>query len=218
MPDAVVLKSIANIASTGTLQFIIASASWIVMARIITGFGSDAVAGYTIAIRLLIFFLMPAWGLSNAAATLVGQNLGAQQPDRAEQSVWKTARYNAVFMAFVSVLFVMGAEFFVGLITQDPHVSSTATSALRIVSLGYIFYGVGMVMINAFNGAGDSRTPTWIHLCWFWIFQIPFALLLSHVLNFSTTGVFIAIVVTETCVSITSVILFKRGKWKLVKV
>lgn len=218
VPDTVILKSIANIASTGTLQFIIASASWIVMARIITGFGSDAVAGYTIAIRLLIFFLMPAWGLSNAAATLVGQNLGARQPDRAEQSVWKTARYNAVFMAFVSILFVAGAEFFVGLITQNPNVSSTATAALRIVSLGYIFYGVGMVMINAFNGAGDSRTPTWIHLFWFWIFQIPFALLLSYVLKLGPTGVFIAIVVTETCISITSVILFKRGKWKLVKV
>lgn len=218
IPVPAILKSIANIASTGTLQFIIASASWIVMARIITGFGSDAVAGYTIAIRLLIFFLMPAWGLSNAAATLVGQNLGAKQPDRAEQSVWKTARYNAVFMAIVSVLFVVGAEFFVGLITQDPNVTVTAVSALRIVSIGYIFYGVGMVMINAFNGAGDSRTPTWIHLFWFWIFQIPFALLLSKTLNFGTTGVFIAIVVTETCISITSVILFKRGKWKLVKV
>ncbi len=218
VPDAAILKSIANIASTGTLQFIIASASWIVMARIITGFGSDAVAGYTIAIRLLIFFLMPAWGLSNAAATLVGQNLGANQPDRAEQSVWKTARYNGVFMAFVSVLFVVGAEFFVSLITRDPNVSGTAASALRIVSLGYIFYGVGMVMINAFNGAGDSRTPTWIHLFWFWIFQIPFAILLSKTLNFGPTGVFIAIVVTETCISITSVILFKRGKWKLVKV
>ena len=217
IPVPAILKSIANIASTGTLQFIIASASWIVMARIITGFGSDAVAGYTIAIRLLIFFLMPAWGLSNAAATLVGQNLGAKQPDRAEQSVWKTARYNAVFMAIVSVLFVVGAEFFVGLITQDANVTVTAVSALRIVSIGYIFYGVGMVMINAFNGAGDSRTPTWIHLFWFWIFQIPFALLLSKTLNFGTTGVFIAIVVTETCISITSVILFKRGKWKLVK-
>ena len=125
---------------------------------------------------------------------------------------------HAVFMAIVSVLFVVGAEFFVGLITQDANVTVTAVSALRIVSIGYIFYGVGMVMINAFNGAGDSRTPTWIHLFWFWIFQIPFALLLSKTLNFGTTGVFIAIVVTETCISITSVILFKRGKWKLVKV
>lgn len=218
IPNAEILKSISNIASTGTLQFIIGSASWIAMARIVSGFGSDAVAGYTIAIRLLIFFIMPAWGLSNAAATLVGQNLGAQQPDRAEQSVWKTARYNAIFMAFVSVLFVVGAEFFVGLISQDPNVTKTAVKALRIVSLGYIFYGVGMVMINAFNGAGDSRTPTWINLFWFWIFQIPFALLLSKVFNMGTTGVFAAIVITETCITITSVILFKRGKWKLIKV
>ncbi len=218
IPNKEILSSIANIASTGTLQFIIGSASWIAMARIVSGFGSDAVAGYTIAIRLLIFFIMPAWGLSNAAATLVGQNLGAQQPDRAEQSVWKTARYNAIFMAFVSVLFVVGAEFFVGLISHDPAVTKTAVTALRIVSLGYIFYGVGMVMINAFNGAGDSRTPTWINLFWFWVFQIPFALLLSKVLNMGTTGVFIAIVTTETCITITSVILFKRGKWKLVKV
>jgi putative MATE family efflux protein len=218
IPNKEILSSIANIASTGTLQFIIGSASWIAMARIVSGFGSDAVAGYTIAIRLLIFFIMPAWGLSNAAATLVGQNLGAQQPDRAEQSVWKTARYNAIFMAFVSVLFVVGAEFFVGLISRDPAVTKTAVTALRIVSLGYIFYGVGMVMINAFNGAGDSRTPTWINLFWFWVFQIPFALLLSKVLNMGTTGVFIAIVTTETCITITSVILFKRGKWKLVKV
>jgi putative MATE family efflux protein len=217
IPNKEILKSIANIASTGTLQFIIGSASWIAMARIVSGFGSDAVAGYTIAIRLLIFFIMPAWGLSNAAATLVGQNLGAQQPERAEQSVWKTARYNAIFMAFVSVLFVVGAEFFVGLISQDPAVTKTAVTALRIVSLGYIFYGVGMVMINAFNGAGDSRTPTWINLFWFWVFQIPFALFLSKLLNMGTTGVFIAIVTTETCITITSVILFKRGKWKLVK-
>jgi putative MATE family efflux protein len=217
-PDKTILKSIINIASTGTLQFIIGSASWIAMARIIAGFGSDAMAGYTIAIRLLIFFLMPAWGLSNAAATLVGQNLGAQQPERAEQSVWKTARYNAIFMAIVSLLFVIGAEFFVSLISHDPNVNKTAASALRIVSMGYIFYGVGMVMINAFNGAGDSRTPTWINLFWFWIFQIPFALLLSNVLKMGTTGVFIAIVVTETCIAITSIVLFKKGKWKLVKV
>jgi putative MATE family efflux protein len=218
IPSKEILRSITNIASTGTLQFIIGSASWIAMAKIVSGFGSDAVAGYTIAIRLLIFFIMPAWGLSNAAATLVGQNLGANQPDRAEQSVWKTARYNAIFMAFVSVLFVVGAEFFVGLISTDPAVTKTAVTALRIVSLGYIFYGVGMVMINAFNGAGDSRTPTWINLFWFWVFQIPFALLLSKVFNMGTTGVFIAIVTTETCITITSVVLFKRGKWKLVKV
>jgi putative MATE family efflux protein len=218
IPDLSVLKSIFKIASTGTLQFLIGSASWIAMARIIAGFGGDAIAGYTIAIRLLIFFLMPAWGLSNAAATLVGQNLGAKQPERAEKSVWKTAQYNAIFMAIVSVLFFTCAEFFVSLINNDPAVVKTAVLALRIVSLGYIFYGVGMVMINAFNGAGDSRTPTWINLFWFWVFQIPFAYLLAIVWNMGPTGVFIAIVVTETCITITSVILFKRGKWKLIKI
>jgi putative MATE family efflux protein len=218
IPDKEVLKSIFNIASTATLQFLIGSASWIAMARIIAGFGSDAVAGYTIAIRLLIFFIMPAWGLSNAAATLVGQNLGAKKPERAEESVWKTARYNAIFMAFVSLLFVSSAEFFVGLINTNPAVVKTAVTALRIVSMGYIFFGVGMVMINAFNGAGDSKTPTWINLFWFWVFQIPLAYFLAIVLQMGPTGVFIAIVITETCITITSVILFKRGKWKLVKV
>lgn len=218
IPDTVVLKSIFTIASTGTLQFLIGSASWIAMARIITSFGSNAIAGYTIAIRLLIFFLMPAWGLSNAAATLVGQNLGAKQPERAEKSVWKTAQYNAVFMGLVSLLFITSAEFFVSLINQDPEVVKTAVLALRIVSCGYIFYGVGMVMINAFNGAGDSKTPTWINLFWFWVFQIPFAYLLADTLKMGPTGVFLAIVITETCITITSVILFRKGRWKLVKV
>jgi putative MATE family efflux protein len=217
-PDGKLIKSLSSIASTGTLQFIVASASWIVMARLVAGFGSDAVAGYTIAIRLIIFFLMPAWGMSNAVATLVGQNLGAKQPERAEQSVWQTARYSAVFMAFVSLLFVCFAEFFVGLFTADPEVIKTGVTALRTVSLGYVFYGVGMVMINAFNGAGDSKTPTWINLFWFWIFQIPFGYLMAQTFGFGTTGVFIAIVVTETMISITSIILFKKGKWKLVKI
>ena len=218
IPDKEVLKSIFSIASTATLQFLIGSASWIAMARIIAGFGSDAVAGYTIAIRLLIFFIMPAWGLSNAAATLVGQNLGAKQPERAEKSVWMTAKYNAIFMAIVSLLFITCAEFFVGLINSDPAVVKTAVIALRIVSFGYIFFGVGMVMINAFNGAGDSKTPTWINLFWFWVFQIPFAYILAKVLHMGPTGVFIAIVVTETFITITSVILFKRGRWKTIKI
>ncbi len=219
IPDWSVLRSLINIAVTATLQFLVASASWMVMARITADFGSEAVAGYTIAFRWIVFFLMPAWGLSNAAATLVGQNLGAQQPARAEESVWKTARYNALFMTFVSLLFIVGAEFFVRLINHtDPEVIRTAVTALRIISLGYIFYGVGMVMINAFNGAGDSRTPTWINLFWFWVFQIPFAYLLAISLKMGPKGVFIAIVVTETCITITSVLLFRRGKWKTVKI
>lgn len=218
LPDKEVLKNLLNIASTATLQFIIGSASWIAMARIMTGFGSSAVAGYTIAIRWIVFFILPAWGLSNAAATLVGQNLGAKQPERAEESVWITAKYNAIFMAFVSLFFLVFAEFLISIITTDPAVVKTAVLALRIVSLGYVFYGVGMVMMNAFNGAGDSRTPTWVNLFWFWIFQIPFAYLLAVIWNWGPQGVFIAIVVTETCITITTVLLFRRGKWKLVKV
>lgn len=218
-PNAAILRSLSGIASTATLQFIVASASWIVLARLVSDVGhSAAVAGYTIAMRLIIFFLMPAWGMSNAAATLVGQNLGAKQPERAEQSVWRTAKYNAIFMICVSFLFVVFAEFFVGLLNKDAAVVKTGVTALRIISLGYVFYGVGMVIVNAFNGAGDSKTPTWINLFWFWIFQIPFSYLMAKSLGLGTTGVFIAIVVTETMISITSIILFRRGKWKEVKI
>ena len=218
LPDKAVIKNLLNIASTATLQFLIGSASWIAMARIMTDFGSDAVAGYTIAMRWIVFFILPAFGLSNAAATLVGQNLGAKQPGRAEDSVWKTAKYNAIFMALVSLLFLICAEFLVKIITTEPAVVKIAVTALRIVSLGYIFYGIGMVMMNAFNGAGDSRTPTWVNLFWFWIFQIPIAYLLAIIWHWGPKGVFIAIVVTETCITITSMILFRRGKWKLVKI
>ena len=218
IPDKEVMKTLLKVASTATLQFLIGSASWIAMARIMTDFGSDAVAGYTIAIRWIVFFILPAFGLSNAAATLVGQNLGAHHAKRAEESVWKAAKYNAIFMAFVSFLFLGCARFFVGIITTDPAVVSIAVMALRIVSLGYIFYGVGMVMMNAFNGAGDSKTPTWVNLFWFWIFQIPLAYLVAIVWNWGPKGVFICIVVTETCITITSMILFKRGKWKMIKV
>lgn len=217
-PVKAVIQSILNIASTGTLQFLIASASWIFMAKIIAGYGSDAIAGYTIAIRLIIFFLMPAWGLSNAAATLVGQNLGAKQIERAERSVWKTAKYNGVFMAIVSFLFITAAPFFVGFMSQAPMVIETGSNALRIISFGYLFYGVGMVMMNAFNGAGDSRTPTLINFFWFWIFQIPVAYLLSGYAKWGINGVFWAIVITETCIAITSMILFKRGRWKTIKI
>ncbi|MEO8108599.1 MAG: MATE family efflux transporter [Ginsengibacter sp.] len=218
LPNKEVMKNLLNVASTAALQFIIGSASWIAMARIMTDFGSNAVAGYTIAIRWIVFFILPAFGLSNAAATLVGQNLGAGQPERAEQSVWKTAKYNAIFMAFVSALFLFCAEFFVRIITTEPAVVDVAVLALRIVSLGYIFYGVGMVMMNAFNGAGDSRTPTWVNLFWFWIFQIPMAYFLALVMHWGPKGVFFSIVITEACITITSVVLFKKGRWKKIKV
>ncbi|MEP7233436.1 MAG: MATE family efflux transporter, partial [Ginsengibacter sp.] len=196
LPNKKLMRNILKVASTATLQFLIGSASWIAMARIMTDFGSEAVAGYTIAIRWIVFFILPAFGLSNAAATLVGQNLGAGQPERAEKSVWKTAKYNAIFMACVSALFLFCAEFLVGIITTEPAVVNIAVLALRIVSLGYVFYGIGMVMMNAFNGAGDSRTPTWVNLFWFWVFQIPVAYFVAVVLNWGPKGVFISIVVT----------------------
>jgi putative MATE family efflux protein len=217
-PDFSILSSLSKLSLTATLQFIVASASWIGMIKIISNFGSDAVAGYTIAFRLIVFFILPAFGLSNAAATLVGQNIGAKEFDRAEESVWKVAKYNAIFMAIVSTIFLLKAEFFIGLINNEPAVLKIGTLALRIISLGYIFYGIGMVMMNAFNGAGDSKTPTMINIFWFWIFQIPIAWLMAIKLNWGVTGVFTAIVVTETLVTITSIIIFKKGWWKQVKI
>ena len=217
-PNFQILASLSKLSFTATMQFIIASASWIAMTRIMSTFGSEALSGYTIAIRFIVFFILPAFGLSNAAATLVGQNLGAKEFERAEQSVWKVAKYNAIFMGFVSLLFLVGAGFFVGLISKDPQVLKTGTTALRIISLGYIFYGIGMTLMNAFNGAGDSKTPTIINLFWFWIFQIPIAWLVAIKLGIGANGVFIAIVFTETMVTLTSIYIFKKGWWKTVKV
>jgi putative MATE family efflux protein len=217
LPDWNIQKSLLNIAQTATLQFIIASASWIVLARIIAGFGSAAIAGYTIALRIIMFFLLPAWGMSNAAATLVGQNLGAKQPGRAEESVWKTAKYNAGFLVIVSLIFLLGARPIVIFMTQDPEVVRIAVQALRIISIGYVFYGVGMVVTNAFNGAGDSKTPTWINLFGFWTFQIPLAYFLAIVLHFGPQGIFFAIIMAESLITIAGIIIFRKGKWKLIK-
>ncbi|HVW60917.1 MAG TPA: MATE family efflux transporter [Puia sp.] len=217
-PDLTVLKALVGIAWTGTVQFLIASASWIVMIRITARFGDAAIAGYQVAIRIFLFFLLPAWGMSNAAATLVGQNLGAQKPDRAEQSVWTAARYNGIFMLIVTLLFLFGSEFIVSFMNRDAEVEKVAVLALRIVSLGYIIYGVGMVLTNAFNGAGDTRTPTIINLCCFWAFQIPLAYILAVVLNMGPLGLFLAIPITETAVTAASYLLFRKGTWKKVKI
>ena len=218
VPDWPIIKSISNIAWTGTAQFLIASASWMVLARIMAEFGDTAVAGYGVAIRLIMFFLLPAWGMSNAAATLVGQNLGAQQPERAEQSVWRTARYNSIFMIFVTGVFLLFAQPIVAFMNKDVTVESYAVLALRIVSLGYIFYGVGMVVTNAFNGAGDTKTPTLINIFGFWLFQVPLAYLLAMVFKLGPKGVFIAIVLAEAGITIAGIIIFKKGKWKKVKI
>jgi putative MATE family efflux protein len=217
-PDGVIVKALLKISWTGTTQFLINSASWIVMAWLVARFKDTAIAGYQVSIRILLFFLLPAWGMSNAAATLVGQNLGARLPDRAELSVWTAARYNALFMLLVTVVFLLGAGPIVSFINPDPEVEKVAIGALHIISLGYVFYGVGMVLTNAFNGAGDTRTPTIINLVCFWAFQIPLAWVLAIGLGYGPSGVFWAILVTETTITIVSFVLFRRGKWKQVKV
>ena len=214
-----VIKSLVSIGWPATLQFIIASCSWIFLARLVAETGhSQASAGYQVALRVIMFFLLPAWGISNAAATLVGQNLGAKEIQRAEKAVMTTARYNAVFMFIVSFIFFFGAEMIVSVFTHQQDVKSFAVDALRIISTGYTFYGIGMVMSNAFNGAGDTRTPTVINVFGFWLFQIPLAFLLAKSFGMGPTGVFISIPVSDTAIAIAAFILFKKGRWKTVKV
>ncbi|MES1220166.1 MAG: MATE family efflux transporter [Bacteroidota bacterium] len=217
--DFPVIKSLVSIATPGILQFVIGSCSWIFLAQLVAKTGGDhGSAGYQTALRLMMFFFLPAWGLSNAAATLVGQNLGANQIQRAEESVLKTTWYNVVFMAVVTVLFLTCGPWFVSLFTTDEQVRLVGVKAIRIISTGYVFYGIGMVMINAFNGAGDTWTPTWVNLFGFWLFQIPLAYLLARYFEWGPTGVFVAIPVSETAITIASFILFKRGKWKTKKI
>lgn len=213
------IKALVKIASPAVLQFVIASCSWIFLAQLVATTGGDnGSAGYQTAMRLMMFFLLPAWGLSNAAATLVGQNLGANQVQRAEDAVLKTVKYNVIYMASVMLISLLGAELLVAFFTNDPEVQVYAVEAVRVVALGYIFYGMGMVLINAFNGAGDTWTPTWVNFIGFWLFQIPLAYFLAKYLKMGPMGVFVAIPVAETAISIASFILFKRGKWKKVQV
>ncbi|PZR29604.1 MAG: MATE family efflux transporter [Citrobacter freundii] len=217
--DWPVIRSLIKIATPAVFQFLIASCSWIFLANLVaTTGGENASAGYQTALRLMMFFILPAWGMSNAAATLVGQNLGAKQLDRAEASVLKTMKYNVIFMAFVTVLFFALGEWFVSFFTPDPAVKEEAVLAVRIISSGYIFYGIGMVLINSFNGAGDTWTPTWVNVFGFWLFQIPFAFLMAKHFGLGPTGVFIAVPVAETLMTIVSFILFRKGKWKRVSV
>ena len=218
-PDWTVMRSLINIAWPGTLQFLIGSGSWIILASLVVQTGlSDASAGYQIAIRIVLFFILPAWGLSNAAATLVGQNLGAGQPERAQLSVMRTAKYNAIFMGLMSLIFLFLSPYIISFFTREPSVAAYAISAVRIVSAGFLFYGIGMVMANAFNGAGDTRTPTLINLFGFWFFQIPLAWILSTQFAMGPLGVFIAIPVAETSIAVAAYIMFKKGKWKLQKI
>lgn len=217
--DKSVIGSIIRIGWPATFQFLIASGSWIILARLVaeTG-GTTASAGYQIAIRNVVFFILPAWGLSNAAATLVGQNLGAKQLQRAEQSVMLTAKYNAIFMGFVMLLFVFFSTPIIRIFSQDEAVIAYGAQALQIIGTAYVFYGVGMVMTQALNGAGDTKTPTVINFICFWAFQIPFAYFLAKGLDLKSTGAFIAIPVAETLIALIAFYYFKKGKWKEVKV
>src|SRR5580765_968904 len=217
--DWPLIRSIVKVSWPAVAQFFIASGSWIILTRLVAELGGkDASSGYQIALRNAVFFILPAWGLSNAAATLVGQNLGAKQPERASQSVLLTAKYNAVFMSGVMLLFVLFASPIISIFTKDNAVQNVGRIALQIIGTGYIFYGIGMVMIQALNGAGDTRTPTWIHFVGFWLFQIPLAYFMAKVLDWGAIGVFIAIPVAESAIAIAAWIFFKKGKWKKIVV
>jgi len=213
--DVKAMATVVRLSGLGTVQILISTASYIGLVRILSGFGSAALAGYTIGIRLIIFALLPAFGLSNAAATMVGQNLGAGRPDRAEQAVWTAAIYNMVFLGAVGLVFLAFAPFITSLFTTDPLVQPYAIGCLRIVSLGFVFYAYGMVLTSAFNGAGDTWTPTWINLFVFWLFEIPLAWFLAARGGFGARGVFIALTVAYSMLAVVSAILFRRGSWKL---
>ena len=210
-----VMLNLIKISGGGILQNLIATSSWIFLVRIISVSGPEAVAGYTIAIRIIIFLLLPAWGLSNAASTLVGQNLGAKRPDRAEKSVWITAYANMIFMGVMGLLLVLFPEFFIRLFISESIVIGNGIIALRIISMGFLFYALGMVMVQGFNGSGDTATPTKINLVSFWLFEIPLAYVLAIILNMGLMGASIAIVSAETLLSLIALYLFRKGKWKL---
>jgi len=213
-----VIREILRISTGGIMQTLIATSSWIGMVRILSVFGSEVLAGYTIAIRIIIFSLLPSWGISNAAATLVGQNLGANKPERAERAVWVTGFTNVILLGSIGIFFVIWPEYFMRLLIQDDIVVGYGATALQLISLGFLAYGMGMVMIQSFNGAGDTNTPTWINFFCFWLLEIPLAYTLSLVMGFREYGVFFAILSAETVMTILAIILFRRGKWKLKKV
>ena len=213
--DVGVMRQILDLSGSATLQNLIGMASWIGLVRILAGYGSDALAGYTIAVRLIIFALLPSWGLSNAAATMVGQSLGAGKPERAESSVWRAGRYNACFLTAVGAFFFLAAPVILQAFTSDPTVSGYAIHCLRVVALGYPLYAYGMVLTQSFNGAGDTWTPTWLNLACFWIFELPFAWTLAHSLGLGPAGVFWAITAAFSLLALASVAVFRQGKWKV---
>lgn len=216
--SAEIIGRLLKVAAGNVGQFLISTASWLFLARIVVTFGSGAFAGYQIAIRIIIFTILPSWGMANAAATLVGQNLGAQKPERAETSVWRAGFLNMIFLVLVSAAFYFVSEPIMRIFSVDEQVVYYGAQALRIVAFGYAFYGYGMVVVQAFNGAGDSRTPTILNLFCYWFFQVPLAWVLATKTDLQVTGAFWAIAITESFIAVIAILLFRRGTWKSVKI
>jgi putative MATE family efflux protein len=216
--DPRVMLRLLRVSIGGMFQFLVATASWLGLVRIVAIFGGAALAGYTIAIRIIIFAILPSWGMSNAAATLVGQNLGAGKPERAERSVWVTGFCNMVFLGLVTIVFVAFARPLINIFTTDPEVVPYGIDALRYISYGYVFYAYGMVMVASFNGAGDTTTPTLINLACYWLFQIPLAYTLALPIGLGARGVFLAICIAESTIAVVGILVFRRGKWKTRKI
>lgn len=216
--DWQVITGLLKVAAGSIGQFLISTLSWLFLARILINFGSSVYAGYQIAIRVIIFTILPSWGMANAAATLVGQNLGANQPERAEKSVWMAGKLNMIFLGIISIAFFFVADPIMRIFTPDEQVIFYGAQCLRIVAFGYVFYGYGMVVVQSFNGAGDSRTPTIINLFMYWFFQIPLAYLMAVKLDFGASGAFWAIAIAESALAVVSILIFRQGKWKTVKI
>ena len=216
--EPVIARSLVSLAGPATLQMLIGMASWIGLVRIVSTFGSDALAGYTICIRIVIFALLPSFGLANAAATMVGQALGAGDPVRAESAVWRAAWYNTLFLTATGVVFLVTTGHLVGFFTADPAVRAYAADGLRYIAYGFVFYGAGMVLSQSFNGAGDTRTPTLLNFAIFWVFEIPLAYVLAKPLGMGPRGVFLAVTIAFSVVTPVSAIVFRRGRWKTQRV
>ena len=210
-----VMKALLRLSGTGTFQVFIGMASWIWLTRINASFGTDALAGFAIAIRIILFALLPAWGLANAAATMVGQSLGAGKPERGEQAVWTAAKYNVIFLGTAGLLFAVFSSQIAHLFTKDPEAAAIAGDCLRIISYGYLFYAYAMVLTNSFNGAGDTWTPTWLNLFCFWLWEIPIAWVLARHFNLGPQGVAWSVTIAFSTLAVASAVLFRRGRWKL---
>ena len=218
VPVPQLMMRMIRISLGGVGQFLISTSSWIVLMRVVALFGSAPIAAYTIALRLVEFALLPAWGLGNAAATLVGQNLGAEKPERAERSVWRASKYNAIFMTVVGIVMIALAPQIVALFSTEPEVIRYGTSCLRILGVGYPMYAVGMIIIQALNGAGDTTTPSVMNFICFWLVQIPLAYWLATETSLGPNGVFLALVIAESLLTVLGVLVFRKGKWRSARV